>query len=73
VLAALGRSEEALEHLEAAERLGDRSPELLVARAKVLVRMGRVDDGRRVLEEAETLYPDHREISELLGILRAGA
>jgi Flp pilus assembly protein TadD len=70
MLASFDRNEQALEHLEASQRLGNSGARLYVAKSKVLVRLGRVDDARTVLEEGARRHPDDAEIRELLAVLQ---
>ena len=42
----------------------------MVAKAKVLVRLGRVDEARTVLDTGARSHPNHGEIKELLQALR---
>ena len=69
VLASLGRHDEALRQIEAAESLGYRGPAVVVAKAKVLARLGRLVEARAVLEAGVRNHPDHPEIRELLQAL----
>jgi len=70
MLASFDRNEQALEHFEASERLGNSGVRLYVAKSKVLVRLDRVDDARTVLEEGSRQHPDSAEIRELLAVLQ---
>lgn len=72
VLASLGRNEEALEAIEAAQRLGTRGPRVSSAKAKVLVRSGRIAEAESELAAAAQKWPDDAELRELLAALRQG-
>ena len=72
VLASQDRAKEALLHFDAAAKLGSGDARLFPARAKMLVRLGRVDEARQVLEEGARRFPNHPEIRELLTVLQNG-
>jgi predicted AlkP superfamily phosphohydrolase/phosphomutase/Tfp pilus assembly protein PilF len=69
VLASLGRNQQALDHLDEAEQRGLVEARLYVARSKVLVRMGKLDEARESLELGARRHPGHPEIKELLAAL----
>ena len=49
--------------------VGLKGPRIFSARAKVLFRLGRIEDVRRVLEEGVRQHPGDPELRELLAAL----
>ena len=65
----LGRSREALERLETADKAIPDSPDVLLERASALLELSRFDEARAEADRAEALAPDAPWAHHLLGLL----